>query len=77
MRMERAVLSRSLASVKTSFGMVAVKLAADGAGLLDAAPEFDDCRRLAQRAGVPVRTVLAEATAAAARLRPSRERKRG
>jgi uncharacterized protein (DUF111 family) len=45
--------------------------------VLDAAPEFDDCRRLAQRAGVPVRTVLAEAAAAAARLLPSKDRKRG
>jgi uncharacterized protein (TIGR00299 family) protein len=75
--MQRAVLSRSLASVKTRFGAVSVKLAADGGRVLDAAPEFDDCRRLADRAGVPVRTVLAEAAAAASRLLPSRERKRG
>jgi uncharacterized protein (TIGR00299 family) protein len=76
-RMERAVLSRSLASVKTRFGTVSVKLAADGSRVLGASPEFDDCRRLADRAGVPVRTVLAEAAAQASRLLPSRERKRG
>jgi uncharacterized protein (TIGR00299 family) protein len=76
-RMERAVLSRSLVSVKTRFGTVSVKLAADGGTVLGASPEFDDCRRLAHRAGVPVRTVLAEAAAAASRLLPSRERKRG
>jgi uncharacterized protein (TIGR00299 family) protein len=76
-RMERAVLSRSLASVKTRFGTVSVKLAADGGRVLGASPEFDDCRRLADRAGVPVRTVLAEAAALASRLLPSRERKRG
>ena len=75
--MERAVLSRSLASVKTRFGTVSVKLAADGASVLGAAPEFDDCRRLADKAGVPVRTVLAEAAAAASRLLPSSGRKRG
>jgi len=56
---------------------VSVKLAADGSHVLGASPEFDDCRRLADRAGVPVRTVLAEAAAAASRLLPSRERKRG
>jgi pyridinium-3,5-bisthiocarboxylic acid mononucleotide nickel chelatase len=72
--MERSVLSRSLASVKTRFGTVSVKLAADGIRVLDAAPEFDDCRRLASQAGVPVRTVLAEASAAASRLLPSRKR---
>jgi uncharacterized protein (TIGR00299 family) protein len=76
-RMERAVLSRSLTRVKTRFGTVSVKLAADGAHLLRATPEFDDCRRLANQAGVPVRTVLAEAATAASRLLPSRERKRG
>jgi hypothetical protein len=75
-RMERAVLSRSLANVKTRFGIVSVKLAADGGNLLDASPEFDDCRRLADEVGVPVRTVLAEAAAAASRLLPSRKRKR-
>lgn len=75
-RMERAVLSRSLANVKTRFGIVSVKLAADGGNLLDASPEFDDCRRLADKVGVPVRAVLAEAAAAASRLLPSRKRKR-
>jgi hypothetical protein len=75
-RMERTVLSRSLATVKTRFGIVSVKLAADGASLRDAAPEFDDCRRLASQAGVPVRTVLAEAAAAASRLLPSEGKKR-
>jgi hypothetical protein len=75
--MQRVVLARSLASVTTRFGTVSVKLAADGGRVLDAAPEFDDCRRLADRVGVPVRTVLAEAAAAASRLLPSRERKRG
>jgi hypothetical protein len=76
-RMERTVLSRSLANVKTRFGTVSVKLAADGASLLDASPEFDDCRLLADQAGVPVRTVLTEAAAAASRLLPSSKRKRG
>jgi len=75
-RMERTVLSRSLASVKTRFGTVSVKLAADGACLLDATPEFDDCRRLASQAGVPVRAVLGEAAAAASRLLPSEGKKR-
>jgi uncharacterized protein (TIGR00299 family) protein len=75
-RMERAVLSRSLASVKTRFGTVSVKLAANDAGVLGAAPEFEDCRRLADKAGMPVRMVLAEAAVAASRLLPSRGRKR-
>jgi hypothetical protein len=76
-RLERAVLSRSLASVKTRFGVVSVKLASADVGVLSAAPEFDDCRRLADQAGVPVRTVMAAAAAAAACFLPAQGRKRG
>jgi uncharacterized protein (DUF111 family) len=38
--------------------------------VVGAQPEFEDCRRLAARAGVPVRTVLGAATAAAHALLP-------
>jgi uncharacterized protein (TIGR00299 family) protein len=65
---DRVVLGRSAARVPTRFGEVAVKVAALDGEVLGATPEFDDCRRLAGKAGVPVRQVLAEATAAAARL---------
>jgi uncharacterized protein (DUF111 family) len=65
---ERTVLARSMTKVDTRYGSVAVKVAALEGQVLGATPEFDDCRKLAVRAGVPVRAVLAEATAAAARL---------
>jgi pyridinium-3,5-bisthiocarboxylic acid mononucleotide nickel chelatase len=72
---DRVVLGRSKARVDTRFGPVTVKVAALDGQVLGATPEFDDCRRLAARAGVPVRSVLAEATAAAARLpRPGAKR---
>ncbi|HEX7598979.1 MAG TPA: nickel pincer cofactor biosynthesis protein LarC, partial [Polyangia bacterium] len=74
--MERSVLSRSQATVKTRFGVVPVKLAADGGEVLGATPEFEDCRRLAGKAGVSVRTVLTEATVAASRLLPHKGRRR-
>jgi pyridinium-3,5-bisthiocarboxylic acid mononucleotide nickel chelatase len=64
--MERSVLSRALAQVKTPFGAVTIKLAADDSGVLGAMPEFDDCQRLALQAKVPVRTVMAAALAASA-----------
>jgi uncharacterized protein (DUF111 family) len=44
---------------------VRVKLGALDGEVLGAAPEFEDCRRLAARAKVPVRAVLAAAAAAA------------
>jgi uncharacterized protein (TIGR00299 family) protein len=68
--MERAVLGRSMARVATRFGQIPVKVAALDGQVLGATPEFEDCRRLAGRAKVPVREVLAEATAAAAALVP-------
>jgi uncharacterized protein (TIGR00299 family) protein len=63
--MTRAVLARAFETVDTSFGPVRVKLGALDGEVLGAQPEFEDCRRLAARAGVPVRAVLAAATAAA------------
>jgi uncharacterized protein (TIGR00299 family) protein len=61
----RAVLARSSAKVKTAFGQVAVKLSALDGRVMAATPEFEDCRRLARAAKVPVRAVLAAASAAA------------
>jgi uncharacterized protein (DUF111 family) len=63
--MTRAVLARAFETVDTSYGPVRVKLGALDGEVLGAQPEFEDCRRLAARAGVPVRAVLAAATAAA------------
>jgi uncharacterized protein (TIGR00299 family) protein len=63
--MARAVLARAFESVVTPYGAVRVKLGALDGEILGAQPEFEDCRRLATRAHVPVRVVLAAATAAA------------
>jgi uncharacterized protein (TIGR00299 family) protein len=63
--MARAVLARAFETVKTPYGAVRIKLGALDGEVLGAQPEFEDCRRLAARAGVPVRAVHAAATAAA------------
>lgn len=73
--LERTVLERAFATVKTAFGEVQVKLAARDGVLLGATPEFDDCRRLALRAKVPVRRVLADASAAAHAMVSQRKRR--
>lgn len=55
---------RRVEEVDTRYGKVPVKIA-DGDGLAPTAqPEWDVCRELATRAGVPVRTVHAEAIGA-------------
>lgn len=63
--MQRTVLERAQAKVATSFGDVRVKVASRAGAMLGATPEFEDCRKLALRAKVPVRQVVAEASAAA------------
>jgi uncharacterized protein (TIGR00299 family) protein len=63
--LERVVLARSFIKVATKYGPVRAKLAALDGEVLGAHPEFEECRRLAGRAGVPVREVVAAASAAA------------
>ena len=69
--LERVVLARSFADIATPYGRVRAKVAALDGAVLGAQPEFEDCRRLAAHAGVPVREVLAAAAAAARGLLPS------
>ena len=52
---ERRVQPREFTNVATRYGVVRVKSGADGF-----APEYEDARRIALEAGVPLRTVLSE-----------------
>jgi uncharacterized protein (TIGR00299 family) protein len=70
--LERVVLARSFAKVSTPYGPVRVKISALGDEVLGAQPEFEDCRRLAARKRIPLREVLAAATAAGRDLVPRR-----
>lgn len=58
---------REIAEVETAFGTVRVKRARLDGRPLAAAPEFEDCRRLALESGVPWRDVYRAALAAAGR----------
>ncbi|HSZ82640.1 MAG TPA: nickel insertion protein, partial [Polyangia bacterium] len=57
--------TRAFDRVETPYGAVRVKVGGLDGEILGAQPEFEDCKRLAARAGVPVRAVLASASAAA------------
>ncbi len=57
----RTKLARDSVAVKTRYGTIRVKTGARGGKALAASPEFEDCRRAAEKAGVPLRTVMAEA----------------
>ena len=60
----REVLERKLVRVSTRFGKVTVKLGLRDGRVLNAAPEFEDCRRLASRKGVSLKEVQQAALAA-------------
>ncbi|OFW06321.1 MAG: TIGR00299 family protein [Acidobacteria bacterium RIFCSPLOWO2_02_FULL_68_18] len=62
--MERDCLERETIAVSTRFGPVRVKLARRNGALLNAAPEFDDCVRIAADTGTPLKDVQAAAVKA-------------
>jgi len=61
---ERLVLARRTVDVATRFGMIPIKVASDGAGIENAAPEYEACAAAAKQHGVPVKLVYAAAVAA-------------
>jgi uncharacterized protein (TIGR00299 family) protein len=61
----RHCLARSSHMVETAYGPVRVKLAHWGEGQFKAAPEYEDCRQLAEAHGVPLREVYRAAERAA------------
>jgi uncharacterized protein (TIGR00299 family) protein len=63
---QRIVLDRSFADVETEWGTVRIKIGSRDGVQSTAAPEFEDCRKLAEAAGVPVRQVYEAALGAAA-----------
>jgi uncharacterized protein (TIGR00299 family) protein len=60
----RTTLERRHETVTTPWGPVRVKLGLRAGAVLNAAPEFEDCRALSARAGVPLKEVQAAAIAA-------------
>jgi len=61
----RHCLPRTIHTVETPYGPVRVKVARWGGGQVKAAPEYDDCLRLAATHGVPLRDVYRAAERAA------------
>jgi pyridinium-3,5-bisthiocarboxylic acid mononucleotide nickel chelatase len=61
---ERVALERRVQQVQTRYGPVRVKLGLLGVEVMNAAPEYEDCRARAKEHGVSVKEVWAEALAA-------------
>jgi pyridinium-3,5-bisthiocarboxylic acid mononucleotide nickel chelatase len=68
---QRRVLARENITLDTRFGAIHLKVARRNGHILNAAPEFDDCRRIAAERGVPLKEVMAEAAVAWEKLRAS------
>jgi hypothetical protein len=60
----RLCLEREWREVNTEFGPVRVKVGLVGSDIVTAAPEYEDCRRLARESGTPVKTVYQAAQSA-------------
>lgn len=57
---QRRVKARRIFEVRTEHGTIRIKTSEDGSF----APEYDDCKEAAQRTGIPLREILAEANLA-------------
>ena len=58
----KMALRREFAEVKTMWGVVKIKVARSANGeVLNASPEYEDCRRIAEVAQVPLKAVMQEA----------------
>jgi uncharacterized protein (TIGR00299 family) protein len=62
--MDRDCLDREIVTLDTAFGSVRMKIARRDGVVLNAAPEFEDCARLARERDLPVKDVQAAATKA-------------
>jgi uncharacterized protein (DUF111 family) len=60
---ERRKLAREFRTVRTRFGEVTVKLGLLNGQIVQAAPEYESCRRAAEAAGAPLKQVYEEARA--------------
>ncbi|MBT9168726.1 MAG: hypothetical protein DDT19_02074 [Syntrophomonadaceae bacterium] len=62
---EKLMLPRRIVSVETVYGPVRVKIAELSNRIINAAPEYQECRQLADASGVPLKKIYSAAMAAA------------
>jgi uncharacterized protein (DUF111 family) len=62
--MRRERLDREIVSLETPLGAIRFKVASRGGEAVKAAPEFEDCARIASKRGMPVKDVQAVAVSA-------------
>lgn len=70
-REQRYVLPRRHEAVQTPWGEVRMKIAQLNGTISNYAPEYEDCRRLAEQHGIPLKTVMHEAIRLYLEIHPS------
>lgn len=60
----RKCMERQIVPVRTPYGEVRMKLSRMNGSVLNAQPEYDDCRRIAAEQGIPLKQVISAATIA-------------
>jgi uncharacterized protein (TIGR00299 family) protein len=66
---QKRMLQRELVQVQTHFGQLQVKVAKLGNQVVNVAPEFEECRKLARQFGVAVKDVMEAALSAASQIK--------
>ncbi|MGC2721875.1 MAG: LarC family nickel insertion protein, partial [Candidatus Acidiferrales bacterium] len=56
---QRMILDREFVRVETQWGEVRMKVARLAGTIVNAAPEFEDCKKIAETKGIPLKTVIA------------------
>jgi len=69
---QRQVLDRQVREVETPYGTIRVKVALDRGRVVNAAPEYEDCKEAADRSNIPLKEVHAAAIVAYRNLADSR-----
>lgn len=61
---ERSILNRDFVTVETQYGKIRIKVASLHGEVLNAMPEYEDCRRAAREHNIPLRAAMEAALAA-------------
>ncbi len=67
-RLERKKLPREIITVETTFGPVKVKVSQSSQEIKNISPEYEDCKKIAIKQGIPLRNVYEEAKATARKI---------
>lgn len=62
-KVQRCTASRNMIQATTPWGEVTVKVSSFNGNVCTATPEYEDCRRLAEKSGVPLKTIQQAAIA--------------